>query len=203
MTVGDGVTYNTTNGIELLTDKGANATINIFGGAPRYAYLNDSYTNKFYFEAEVNVSQVLNNDGYPKFGLMFNGKTEMVKYFVDMNPQMEASHVGVVHQKTGQGDDWGNSINTAVSGMKFKGNDKVKLAVVRDGRDYYFYVNDVLVLSRKNALYNENGAVGIFSFNSAMTVSNYKFYKDANADEFIAAAKAEAARAAQRSPSER
>ena len=56
MTVGDGVTYKTTNGIDLLTDKGANATINIFEGAPRYAYLNDSFTNKFYLEAEVNVS---------------------------------------------------------------------------------------------------------------------------------------------------
>ena len=191
VTVGDGVTYKTTNGIDLLTDKGANATINIFEGAPRYAYLNDSFTNKFYFEAEVNVSQVLNNDAWPKFGLMFNGKTEMVKYFVDMSPQMEASNVGVVHQKTGQGDDWGNSISKAVSGMKFKGNDKVKLAVVRDGRDYYFYVNGALVLSKKNALYNEDGAVGIFSFNSVMTVSNYKFYKGTDADSYIAAAKAE------------
>ena len=108
-----------------------------------------------------------------------------------MNPQMEASHVGVVHQKTGQGDDWGNSISKAVSGMKFKGNDKVKLAVVRDGRDYYFYVNGALVLSRKNALYNEDGAVGIFSFNSVMTVSNYKFYKGTDADSYIAAVKAE------------
>ena len=190
VTVGGGVTYKTTNGIELINDKGNNATLSIFGGVPRYAYLNDSYTNKFYFEAEVNVREVLNNDGYPKFGLMFNGKSEMVKYFVDMNPQMEASHVGVVHQKTGQGDDWGNSISTAVSGMKFKGSDKVKLALVRDGRDYYFYVNDALVLSRKNMLYNENGAVGIFSFNAVMTVSNYKFYKDADADSYIAAAKA-------------
>ena len=107
-----------------------------------------------------------------------------------MNPHLEASHVGVVHQKNGQGDDWGNSISTAVSGMKFKGSDKVKLALVRDGRDYYFYVNDTLVLSRKNMLYNENGAVGIFSFNAVMTVSDYKFYKGADANSYIAAAKA-------------
>lgn len=189
-TVGDGITYTTTDGINLETDKGENPTIDIYKGTPRYAYLNDSYTNKFYFEAEINVREVLNNDGYPKFGLMFNGKSEMVKYFVDMNSQMEASHVGVVHQKTGQGDDWGGSISTAVSDMKFKGSDKVKLALVRDGRDYYFYVNDSLVLSRKNTLYNESGAVGIFSFNAVMTASNYKFYKGADADSYIAAAKA-------------
>lgn len=190
VTVGDGVAYKTTDGIDLQGDKGTNPTISIFGVSPKYAYLNDSYTNKFYFEAEVNVSLVLNNNQWPKFGLMFNGQTEMVKYFVDMNPQMEASHVGVVHQKTGQDDDWGNAINTAVPDMKFKGSDKVKLALVRDGRDYYFYVNDVLVLRRKNMLYNENGAVGIFSFDTVMTVSNYKFYKGADANEFIAAAKA-------------
>lgn len=190
VTVGDGVAYKTTDGIDLQGDKGTNPTISIFGVSPKYAYLNDSYTNKFYFEAEVNVSLVLNNNPYPKFGLMFNGQTEMVKYFVDMNPQMEASHVGVVHQKTGGNDDWGNAINTAVPDMKFKGSDKVKLALVRDGRDYYFYVNDELVLSRKNMLYNENGAVGIFSFDTVMTVSNYKFYKGADANEFIAAAKA-------------
>ena len=64
------------------------------------------------------------------------------------------------------------------------------MALVRDGRDYYFYVNDSLVLSRKNLLYNESGAVGIFSFNAVMTASNYKFYKGADADSYIAAAKA-------------
>ena len=48
--------YKTTNGIELRNDNGENPTVEMFGEAPRYAYLNDTFTNKLYFETEINVS---------------------------------------------------------------------------------------------------------------------------------------------------
>ncbi|MBQ8558617.1 MAG: GH32 C-terminal domain-containing protein [Tyzzerella sp.] len=193
VTVGDGVTYKTTNGIELIKDEGKNATIEMFGGVPRYAYLNDTFTNKFYFETEINVSEVLNNDGYPKFGLMLNGKTEMVKFYVDMTPQMTANTVGVVYQPTGQSDDWGNAVSANVNGMKFTGSDKVKLAVVRDGMDYYFYVNGELVLWETCGLEDEKSAVGIFSFNTVLTASDYKILKGKNANDKIEQAKEDVA----------
>lgn len=192
VTEGDGVSYKTTSEVDLTKDFGENATIEMFGASPRYAYLNDTFTDKFYFETEINVTGALPDD-YPKFGLMLNGKTEMVKFFVDMTPSMTATHVGVVHQKTGEGDDWANSVSAKVTDMKFTGSDIVKLAVVRDGVNYYFYVNGTQVLSGTD-LTNEKSAVGIFSFNTVLTASNYTILKDADADSKIEQAKEEAAR---------
>ena len=165
--------YRTSNGVELTLDHGQQPAIQVFGGAPQYAYVHNILTDKFCFETEVNVTAVLNNDGYPKFGLMVNGSTEMVKFFVDMKPNLTATHAGVVYQPAGGGDDWGGSVSTQVPGLSFTGNDTVKLKLVRDGKAYYFYVDDALVLFDEKGFAAENGAVGIFSFNTALTASGY------------------------------
>ena len=165
--------YGTSDGVDLSGDQGNNPVVAITGGAPQYTYLNDVFTDKFCFETEINVSQVLNNDNWPKFGLLVNGESEMVKFFVDMNPQLAATHVGVVYQPTGSGDDWGGSRSVEVPGMSFTGGDTIKLKLIRNGSAYAFYVNGKLVLSNAEGFHDAKGAVGIFSFNSVLTASNY------------------------------
>lgn len=182
-------TYWTTNGVDLTNDNGETPTVSFVGGAPQYAYLNDIFTDKFCFETAFNVEAVLNNDAYPKFGIMVNGSTEMVKFFVDMTSAMTATHVGVVYQPTGGGDDWAGSVSRVVSGMSFTGSDTVKLKLVRDGSAYYFYVNNALVLYDEDGFKNENGTVGIFSFNAVMTSSNYTVAIGSGADSAIQSAK--------------
>ena len=81
LTVGDGVTYATSSGVNLEQDKGTNPFIELYKDAPRYAYLNNTFTNKACFEAEFSVSEVLNGDAYPKFGMIFQGKTESLKFY--------------------------------------------------------------------------------------------------------------------------
>lgn len=182
-------TYWTTGGVDLTSDNGENPTVSFVGGAPQYAYLNDVFTDKFCFETEFNVTDILNNDAYPKFGVMVNGTSEMVKFFVDMTSAMTATHVGVVYQPTGGGDDWAGSKSCQVPGMSFTGSDTVKLKLVRDGSAYYFYVNNALVLYDEDGFKNENGAVGIFSFNTVMTSSNYTVAIGSGADSAIQNAK--------------
>lgn len=166
-------TYWTTNGVDTTNDRGESPVLAITGGAPQYAYVNGVYGDQFTMETQINVQAVLNNDGYPKFGLLVNGESEMVKFFVDMTPGMTATHVGVVYQPTGGSDDWTNSKSVEVAGMSFAGSDTIKLKLVRDGQSYQFYVNDVLVLSDDAGFQAENGTVGIFSFNTVLTASNY------------------------------
>lgn len=190
-TVKNEVSFKTTQGISLKNDKGNNPTLDIWGAGQLFAYLNDTYTKKAYFETEINVKEVLANDGYPKFGLMLQGKSEKVSFFVDMTPSKTANTVGVVRQKTGEDYDWANSRSVNVGDLSFTGTDTVKLAIVRDGRDYYFYVNNTLVLFEKDGLYNENGTIGIFSFNTVLTASNYNVYTGNAADTYIANAKKE------------
>ena len=182
-------TYWTTGGVDLTSDNGENPTVSFVGGAPQYAYLNDVFTDKFCFETEFNVTDILNNDVYPKFGVMVNGTSEMVKFFVDMTSAMTATHVGVVYQPTGGGDDWAGSRSCQVPGMSFTGSDTVKLKLVRDGSAYYFYVNNALALYDEDGFKNENGAVGIFSFNTVMTSSNYTVAIGSGADSAIQNAK--------------
>ncbi len=170
---GDGVIYGTSNEIDLSRDQGDEPSVYIYGGAPQYTYLNDVFTNKFCFETEINVENVLNGDNWPKFGIMVNGASEMVKFFVDMTPAMTATHVGVVYQPTDGGDDWGGSVSCEVPGMAFSGSDTVKLKLIRDGNAYYFYVNDALVLHNEQGFKDERGAVGIFSFNTVLTAKAY------------------------------
>lgn len=177
--------YWTTDGVDLRQDKGAAPTVSFVGGAPQYAYWNDVFTDRFSFETQVNVSAVLNGDGYPKFGVMTKDSTEMVKFFVDMTPQMKATHVGVVYQPTGGADDWAGSRSCPVSGMSFTGSDTVKLKLVRDGSAYYFFVNDSLVLYDEAGFTQEKSAVGIFSFNTALTASRYSILTGTAADSAI------------------
>ncbi|MBR5570820.1 MAG: family 43 glycosylhydrolase [Oscillospiraceae bacterium] len=170
---GDGIIYSTSDGVDLSKDQGSEPSVSITGGAPQYTYLNDIFTDKFCFETEINVSQVLNNDNWPKFGILVNGTSEMVKFFVDMNPQLAATHVGVVYQPTDGGDDWAGSVSAEVPGMSFSGSDTIKLKLVRDGSAYYFFVNGKLALHNVEGFHDAKGAVGIFSFNSVLTATNY------------------------------
>ena len=190
---GDVEGYVTTGGINLSKDMEENGTVSVVGGGTQYGYLKDSFSDKLYVEAEFNVSQVLNNDAWPKFGLMLNGKTEMVSFYVDMTTNLTSQTVGIVHYPAGQAYDWGNAVQAAVSDMAFTGENTVKLAVVRDGSNVYFYVNDVLVMKQIGVLAAENTAAGIFAFNTQMTVSNYSLKTGDAAADAIAKAKTDCA----------
>lgn len=185
--------YVTTGGIDLSNDTEENGTVSVNGGGTQYGYLKNSFADKLYVEAEFQVSQILNNDAWPKFGLMLNGETEMVSFYVDMTTNLTSQAVGIVHCPTGGSYDWGNSVQTAVSGMAFTGENKVKLAVVRDGSDVYFYVNNVLVMKKIGVLATENTVAGIFTFNTQLTVSNYILKTGDAAADAIAKAKADCA----------
>ena len=165
--------YVTTDGVDLSRDGGDAPSISFVGASPQYAYVKDVFTDKFCFETEINVSAVLNNDAWPKFGLGVIGESEMVKFYVDMATDMTATQVGVVYQPTGQDDNWAGARSVTVSDMSFTGSDTVKLKLIRDGRAYYFYVNDMLALSDELGFKAENGAVGMFSFNTELTATNY------------------------------
>ena len=181
--------YWTSNGVDLSADSGEAPAVKITGGAPQYAYLNDVFADKFSFETRFHVESVLNNDSYPKFGILANGSSEMLKFFVDMNVSMTATHVGLVYQPANGGDDWANSVSVNVPGMAFTGSNWVTMKLIRDGSAYYLYVNDALVLYDEEGFKDEKTAVGIFSFNTKLTANGYSILIGSAADDSIATAK--------------
>ena len=78
--------------------------------------------------------------------------------------------------KTGGEDDWTNQKTFVLDNKVTLKTDKVKLALLRDGKDYYFYVDGELAATGSD-LKAENGAVGVFSFNCVMTLDKYSVVK--------------------------
>lgn len=68
--------------------------------------------------------------------------------------------------------------------------ERVKLGIVRDGTDYYFFVNDVFVAKKRVAVITNACGVGVANLNKQSVV--YKFNASANA-ELISALKAQVA----------
>ena len=187
-TFGSAEGYLTTEGVDLSNDNGENPYISIVAGGPQYAYVKNVYADRLVFETTFDVKEIFNDDAYPKFGIMLNGTTEMVKFFVDLRPDMTCESVGVVHQPTGGEDDWANAYSKSIEKLNLA-DQEITLKVVRDGQDYYFYVNNVMVLCEKGALCNEKTAVGVFSFNTGLEAFGYRHLEDDMAKAEIAQAK--------------
>ena len=180
-----------TGGVDVSLDKGENPTAKINGGGEQYAYFNDVYGQKFYHEIKVNVENIVNNEAYPKFGILLQGEDFRVAFYVEMATNLTASAVGRVCFKNGV-YVWSEASLVSVGALEFTGDNYVTLAVARDGADVYLYVNGKLVICEKGvALLDGNDtAVGQFTFN---TTANMKDYFVLNGDD--ASAKIEQAKA--------
>ena len=174
---GNAGSFVTSSVIDLSTDCGENPSLvlDAHKGTPLYTYIKGLQTQNFSFEATVQVNSILDNEYYPKFGMLVNGQTEMVKFYLDMNPQLQVSAVGAVHQNTGSIDDWAYAAtNAAQLNMQ---TETVDLKLVRDGVDYYYYVNGALVLTGSD-LTDEIGTAGFFSFGTELTLTDYTVEAD-------------------------
>jgi len=160
--------------IDLSTDCGETpyVVLDAHKATPLYAIVRNLQTQNVSFETTVRVNSILANEGYPKFGMLVNGETEMVKFYLDMNPQLQVWQVGAVHQNTGKSDDWAYAAVTTLPETLDMGTDTVTLKLVRDGVNYYFYVNGTMVLTGSD-LTDETGAVGFFSFGTELTLTDY------------------------------
>lgn len=160
--------------IDLSTDCGEMPylVLDAHKSTPLYTYIANLNTQNFSFETTVKVDSVIENENYPKLGMLVNGQTEMVKFYLDMNPELQVPQVGAVHQNTGKDDDWAYTSVTTLSEALDLSTNTVMLKLVRDGVNYYFYVNGVMVLAG-NDLTDENGAVGFFSFGTELTLTDY------------------------------
>ena len=121
-----------------------------------------------YFETKVHVNQVYNNDGYPKFGILVQDGAVQELFFVDMKSDKTSSTVGVVHDY-----NWGASVSKSVNGMKFSGEGEyVTLGLLKQGGTFAFYVNGEQVLTY-NSSFTGKTTVGVFGFNTGMTLKEY------------------------------
>ena len=185
-----------TSGVDVSSDSGEYPVTSLNGGYEQYAYCNDVLAEKLYFETKINVRSALNDDEYPKFGLFLETADGRIAFYAAMTPQMTATTVGRVYFD-GTSYLWSGESLALTNGMAFTGEDKVTFALVRDGSGVYFYVNGTLAMYEENSPLLGQGklsAVGVFSFNTVLDMSDYSVKINDEAENEIASAKADVLR---------
>lgn len=186
-------------GYDLSHDDGTeNAYIQQNGVRDQYAYFKGVYATSFYVEAEFTVTadQAFANDEFPKFGFAVScndSVSSTIFFYVDAADNYTKEWVGCAARAIGSSDvwDWGNENLQEAKGIGYKNGNKVKLALLRVGEDFYFICNGQLTIQTSNfALFGDTqrAGVGFLSFNTAMRISNYSVTTDENEISEILAA---------------
>ena len=170
-------------GYDLSHDDGTeNAYIEQTGVRDQFAYFKDIYSTEFYAEAEftVTVNDAFALDDFPKFGIAIScddSVTSTLFYYVDAQNNYTLGQVGCAPRALGGDDwDWGREDTVSVPGISYTNGNTVKLAVIRQGADFWFLCNDTLAIHANSfALFGDlqRAGVGLLSFNTPMIVSNY------------------------------
>ena len=169
----------TTEGVDLSQDTGANVgTVRVNTEGPKHIYVNNLYQTNYYFETKIHVNDVFDDDRWPKFGLFAESGTVRENFYVDMTPNKTAEVVGRMTSSLGENgwtDNWDmNDIKTVtVENMNFAGTDEyVTLGLSKEGGTFLFSVNGTVVLTYHSSL-TEEATVGVFGFNTGMTLKEY------------------------------
>ena len=169
--------YETDSQMDLIADTGANTgTVSVANDGISFGYIQDFREENFYFEAKFHANNVLETENWPKFGLFVQGENVQDAFYVDMNRERNASVVGRTESIDGT-FDWENTKTARVDNMAFSAEgEKVTLGVLKDGKHLYLFVNGNYALT---AMTNAGvSAAGIFSFNTGLTVTNYRVVTD-------------------------
>ena len=178
----------TWHGYDLTHDDGTeNAYIEQKGCYDQYAYFKDIYSTSFYAEAEFSVTtnKAYAKDPYPKFGIAMTcggSYPNTIFYYVDAVNYTNTS-VGCA-QRTMDNSDWDwNATEQLVNvgDIKYKSGNYVKLAVLRNGNEFYLLCNDKVAIyydSFNIFTSSQEAAVGFLTFNTPMIVKNYSATAD-------------------------
>ncbi len=165
-----------------------------FGTAPQ-----ESYYLKTTLNVQTTINPFLNDDMFPKFGLVNKSEHKLQTFHIDATNR-NGTNFGTVSaiQSTASGTDWmwDNNASTSIEGHW--GNDyignyrKKQLETIYYGGDLYFVLDGVLVKTVKDFAPESEGAVpGLMCFNTKATFTENEFVTDkalvkAEAEKYMA-----------------
>ncbi len=189
-------------GYDLSHDDGTeNAYVTQNAPGDMSCFFTNVYNTSFYVEAEFTVTSAQAfayndslHDPYPKFGLAVScddDRQNTIFYYVDA-VGFTNKVVGVAQRMMDNSDwDWAaTEQNVGVDTISYTNNNYVKLAILRQGANFYFICNDRVVINY--SIFNvfnarQAAAVGFRCFSTPMKIKNYY----ATDDEAVLAEKAE------------
>lgn len=173
-------------------------------GYNEFYYFDTAPHESYYLKTTLNVQTTtnpfLNDDKYPKFGLVNKSEHALQMFYIDA-AQKKGTNFGTVRavQSTAGGTSWlwNNNASTSIEGHwgnGYIGNYRNKqLETIYYGGDLYFVLDGVLVKSVKNFAPESEGAIpGLVCFNTKATFTNSEFVFDgeavkAEAEKYLAA----------------
>lgn len=163
-----------------------NVTINgnsVTNTQGKYPFVYSQKQGDFYFETELSLTQVYNNDAYPKTGIGIECNSDILFFFIDAEHFGTQKKVAVAPARGtlfGQNDfawDWhnGSSKWSKTFTDNYTNGSYVKLGVMKTGGLFRFFVQDEYAFSVWAPNMDDTLYLGIFSFNTGYSAINAKF----------------------------
>ena len=175
-----------TGGMEMQQD---GTTVEQTAGSNQFYYFDTEPQTAYYFETTMTVKDFLNNDGFPKFGLVNRSEEELLFYHVDAAGGTGTNFGKVLARQstnTGTAWDWDSS-SVSMSGASsasrwgdayISGYDGVKFGVLYLDGTVYMLLDDVLVYTEHDFAVGEGAVPGLITFNTEMTFASCEYIAD-------------------------
>lgn len=163
------------------------------GGSNQFYYFDDELSDAYYVNVDIEIEDVLNNDPFPKFGVVSKSLDSMLAYYFDIAGG-KYNAIGRVGARTTEfvGTNWEWETNSSRTfgikedlGLSMKRSINVEL--IRSDDQIVMLVNGEYVMGDVDVKGLEKGSIpGLFFFNTEaeITVNAYETKKDA-VEEYI------------------
>ncbi|MBQ6831912.1 MAG: family 43 glycosylhydrolase [Oscillospiraceae bacterium] len=157
------------------------------GGSNQFYYFGDELLDAYYLNVDVQIGDVLNNDGYPKFGVVSKSLDSLLGYYFDYAGEAVNS-IGRIAAQTTEfiGTQWQWETNSShtfgiQSCVSLNADQTVNIELIRYENQLVMLVNGRFMLSDLDVKGLEDGSIpGLFFFNTEanITVNHYVTKKD-------------------------
>lgn len=141
-TLGDGMNTSMTNGFDVSNDTGDMPFAMQNGAEQQFLFVKDFCETKYYFKTKLTAISITNGDQFPKIGLIAGTAGGNTLAFMIDAIGLRPSNCIAVTGVLGTGDwNWNGIYAMAAPTGYYTGVHSAELAVVRDGANFYYFVN--------------------------------------------------------------
>ena len=141
----------------------------------RYIYDKDFFGDNFTVSAKFNASQAVNNDANPKFGFVIDDGVNKFLYYIGSNNKLFTKKVGYVTNTPSSNKgvfNWSSGVEKDLN-VYFTENDFASLSLTKSGNIVTLKVSGQTIFTQTLSVCTGDVSVGIFSFNTIITVTDY------------------------------
>lgn len=169
--------------------KNDNILVQQNGGYDQYTFFKNVHGSKYGFSVEISELDILNDDEYPKVGVIVGqNESELLVFLLDPFVNYDNFYGVLVPRNKSNGEwgpwGWNDGIPLPVG---FDYDAKNKLSVVRDEAYVYIFVNDQFIVKREHNFTDDTQA-GLMTMNMTATYTNPLVFNETAVNDLIARA---------------